>query len=253
MTDESMDVRERILRAATDLLARGGREAVSTRAVSAAARVQAPTIYRQFGDMHGLLQVVAGDILAQYVQQKRVLESTADPIADLRRGWEHHVAFGVGNAAAYLFIYSDATRLAQSPAQREGQAILRQLITRVAESGRLGVSIDHAVRMISAACRGVALSLIGTPAEERDAHLSHDTREAVISAITVAPAAQLGGDASNGVSRVAARAVSLRAVLASAPAVLSSAEQHLLGEWLDRLSAPTNDHGQGFAVQGHAP
>jgi hypothetical protein len=36
--------------------------------------------------------------------------------------------------------------------------------------------------------------------------------------------------------RVAARAVALRAVLAEAPDVLSSAEQQLMGEWLDRLA-----------------
>ena len=41
------------------LLNDGGREAVSTRAVAAAAGVQPPTIYRQYGDMQGLLSAVA--------------------------------------------------------------------------------------------------------------------------------------------------------------------------------------------------
>ncbi|MGC4948582.1 TetR family transcriptional regulator, partial [Streptomyces sp. DT224] len=40
--------RRRIIAAATRLLAEKGREAVSTRAVGAAAGVQAPTIYRLF-------------------------------------------------------------------------------------------------------------------------------------------------------------------------------------------------------------
>ena len=39
--------KDRIVRVAADLLAEGGREAVSTRAVAAAAGVQVPTIYRQ--------------------------------------------------------------------------------------------------------------------------------------------------------------------------------------------------------------
>ena len=45
-------------KAARTSSADGGRGAVTTRAVSAAARVQPPTIYRQFGDMRGLLDAV---------------------------------------------------------------------------------------------------------------------------------------------------------------------------------------------------
>ena len=48
--------RERIVQAALALLESGGVDAVSTRAVSAAAGVQVPTLYRQFGDMQGLLE-----------------------------------------------------------------------------------------------------------------------------------------------------------------------------------------------------
>src|SRR4051794_36006940 len=58
-SETGMNPRDRILQAAARLLAEGGREAVSTRAVSRAAGVQAPTIYRQFGDMQGLLDAVA--------------------------------------------------------------------------------------------------------------------------------------------------------------------------------------------------
>jgi hypothetical protein len=40
----------KVLKAASELLDSGGVEAVSTRAVAAAAGVQPPTIYRKFGD-----------------------------------------------------------------------------------------------------------------------------------------------------------------------------------------------------------
>ncbi len=239
MTAEPLEVRARIVRAAAELLASGGRDAVSTRAVSTAAGVQAPTIYRQFGDMQGLLDAVAGAALSDYVRQKRVVDRTDDPIEDLRRGWEQHVAFGLANPAAYLLIFSEPARLADSPAKREGEAILHGLVARVAESGRLGVGVAHAARMISAACRGVTLSLIATPVDQRDPRLSESTREAVLDAITVAPSVNGVANGAPGAHRVAARAVALRAVLADAPPVLSPAEQHLLGEWLDRLSAFT--------------
>ena len=61
--DQPASAAERMLRAAADLLQTGGIEAVSTRAVAAAAGVQPPTIYRQFGDKDGLLDAVAGFVL----------------------------------------------------------------------------------------------------------------------------------------------------------------------------------------------
>ncbi|HEX6041304.1 helix-turn-helix domain-containing protein [Longimicrobium sp.] len=230
----TMDARERIVRAATELLAHGGREAVSTRAVSAAAGVQAPTIYRQFGDMRGLMDAVAREALEAYVRQKTLHEPSDDPVEDLRRGWDLHVAFGLGNPAVYTLIYGDPTALADTPAARQGAAILQGRVERVARAGWLRVSVVQAVWMISSAARGVTLSLIALPPEARDPRLAESMRDAVFAAI-LAPA-DAAPDGSPGAD-VATRAVALRAVLGEAPAVLSPAEQHLLGEWLDRLAS----------------
>lgn len=247
MTEELSDVRTRILRATAQLLERGGKEAVSTRSVAAAAGVQAPTIYRQFGDMQGLLQAVAADTLAAYVQTKRVLERTDDPLADLRRGWDHHVAFGVGNPATYLLIYNESELMAPNAAKREGEAMLRAQVARIAEAGQLGVSIEHGARMIYAACRGVVLSLISTPADARDLELSDSVREAVLKAITVPASAEMQSTESPSTNRVALRAVALRAVLAEKPNALSAAEEQLLRDWLDRL-ASTGDSSSRHGV-----
>src|SRR5215218_6472160 len=95
MNDEILDVRERIVAAAAKLLATGGREAVSTRAVSAAAGVQAPTIYRQFGDMRGLLDEVASYGFSVYLRDKTARERAEDPVDDLRLGWDLHVGYGL--------------------------------------------------------------------------------------------------------------------------------------------------------------
>src|SRR5688572_30149327 len=109
MAERTTDVRERIVCAAAELLTRGGREAVSTRAVSAEAGVQAPAIYRQFGDMQALLHAAAREVLARYVRQKAAREPADDPLEDLRRGWDLHVAFGLANPAAYALLYANAT------------------------------------------------------------------------------------------------------------------------------------------------
>lgn len=224
------------MRAAAELLTRGGRQALSTRAVSAAAGVQVPTIYRQFGDMQGLLDAVARETLAGYVRQMATQERTDDPIKELRRGWDLHVAFGLANPAAYALIYSDPNVMVDAPAARDDLAILHGLVSRVAEAGRLQVSVPHAVRLLAAAGIGVTLSLIAIPPHERDPQLSAAMRKAVFAAITIAPTSDRAPDGASGSGRVSARAVALRAVLDEVLGVLSVAEHHLLDEWLDRLA-----------------
>lgn len=236
MSDESLDTRARIVRAASELLASGGRDAVSSRAVSAAAGVQAPTIYRQFGDMRGLLDAVAHQALIDYLAIKHSLQPTSDPVADLRKGWEGHVAYGLANPAAYQLVYSDPDAVAHAPAKLEAEALLLKLVARVAEAGRLKVSVPHAASLVSAAGRGVVLSLISTPVAERDVTLADSMFEGVLATILTHDSPDGSADDNPADTRVAARAVSLRAVMADAPDVLSPAEQQLLGEWLDRLA-----------------
>ena len=253
--------------AAAGLIAAGGRAAATTRAVSAAAGVQPPALYRHFGDLRGLLDAVARETLAAYLREKaardrvddRADDRANDPVEALRRGWDRHVAFGLAHPEVYALIYGDPTAAEAAapsarPAARDGEAHLQALGTRAAEAGRLRASVPHAVRLIAAAGNGVTLALIAAPPAARDPRLSAAMREAVLAAITVAPAAggapdraQNGvppnGVAPNGVpgatpgpARVAARAVALRAVLAEAPDALTAGERQLLGEWLDRLA-----------------
>src|SRR6185503_2018158 len=107
--DQPASAAERILRAAADLLQTGGIEAVSTRAVAAAAGVQPPTIYRQFGDKDGLLDAVASFILEQYIEKKRLLMGIADdPVFALRGLWDLHVEFGLNQPACYVLTYRQA-------------------------------------------------------------------------------------------------------------------------------------------------
>src|ERR1044072_5485849 len=72
---------ERLLGATAKLLPEGGREAASTRAVGAAAGVQAPTIYRLFGDMRGLLDAVAAEGVGAHLRSKRARAPPAARVA----------------------------------------------------------------------------------------------------------------------------------------------------------------------------
>jgi AcrR family transcriptional regulator len=237
------DARARIVRAAAELLATGGRNAVTTRAVSAAAGVQPPTIYRHFGDMQGLLGVVARETLTVHVREQATRALTNDPVEDLRRGWDLHIAFGLANPDAFALLYSAPSVAAHISVIHDGVAVLQGLVARIAEAGRLRVDAVHATVLIHAAGTGVTLTLAATPPEERDPRLSETMREAILTAVTVpasAVAPDGGPDAAPAAERVAVHAVALRALLAEAPSVLSPAERQLLSDWLDRLATARN-------------
>ncbi|MFI7540023.1 TetR/AcrR family transcriptional regulator [Actinoplanes sp. NPDC049599] len=220
--------RDRIIEAAAALLTEGGREAVSTRAVGAAAGVQAPTIYRIFGDKQGLLDAVASHGFGTYLRGKAALAQSADPVEDLRRGWDLHVGFGVEHPACYTLIYGEPRPGVRSPAAAEAAAILAAQVRRIAEAGRLRVSEERAAHLIHSAGAGLTFELIGLLPEQRDPELSALARESVIAAVTTdAPAAGPDG--------VTGNAIALRAAVPRL-AGLSAAERALLDEWLGRIA-----------------
>jgi AcrR family transcriptional regulator len=238
-TNSRPDARARIVQAATKLLATGGRNAVTTRAVSAAAGVQPPTIYRHFGDMHGLLDVAARETMAVHVREQATRALTNDPVEDLRRGWDLHIAFGLAHPDAFALLYGAPSAAASVSAIHKGVAVLQGLVARIAEAGRLRVDAAHATDLIHAAGTGVTLALAATPPEERDPWLSETMREAILTALTVPASAEAPNgrpDAAPAAERVAVHAVALRALLGEAPGVLSPAERQLLSDWLDRLA-----------------
>ncbi|GLX49144.1 TetR family transcriptional regulator [Streptomyces hygroscopicus subsp. hygroscopicus] len=241
--DTTPQPRERILRAAADLLAQGGREAVSTRSVSAAAGVQAQTIYRQFGDMQGLLDEVARRGLETYLAEKQANLASGDPVEQLRRGWDLHVAFGLANPALYRLLYTDHRPGEGAAAMNEAYGILLHLVTRVAESGRLRMGVEAAAEMIQATGIGVTVTLIGAQEAGRLAEheaLSPSTREAVLGALVTEaePTAQAEDTRA---ARGARHAVALKALLDEAgdEGNFTPGEHLLLAEWLTRLASGT--------------
>ncbi|MFD8097393.1 TetR/AcrR family transcriptional regulator [Streptomyces malaysiensis] len=156
--------RERILQAAADLLTQRGREAVSTRAVSAAAGVQAQTIYRHFGDMRGLLDAVARRGYADYLAAKQAHIGAGDPVEQVRDGWDLHIAFALANPAVYRLLYADPRPDAESPLTGEAHKVLLGLVEGIAKVGRLRTSVESAAAMVHSSGVGVALTLIAAQA-----------------------------------------------------------------------------------------
>jgi AcrR family transcriptional regulator len=222
-----------MVQAAYELLDSQGRDAVTTRAVSAAADVQPPTIYRQFGDMRGLLDAAASHGFASYLQGKRTRPREADPVEDLRRGWDMNVEFGLAHPAVYALLYGEPRPDGLPPGVLEGYAILRGILQRMAEAGRLRLDVDRAMWMVHSACKGVTLTLMAMPPGQRDLALSQVMRETIIAAVTT-DASRADRATGSAQDRVARHAVALKASLAQA-GTLSRAEAALMAEWLERL------------------
>lgn len=229
-TASRSDTRAKIVDVAARLLREEGPAAVTTRGVAEEAGVQAPAIYRLFGDKNGLLEAVAEHVMATYVSAKAAIVEAAaaddiDPLEDLRAGWETQIDFGVANPTLFRLL-SDPERVMHSPAARSGRHVLESRIHRVALTGRLRLSEQRCVDLIQAAGIGTIQALLSTPPKHRDRGLADAMYEAVLGQIlTNAPGRSDDGPA--------ATAVAFRAVVPRLD-MLSDAERRLMAEWLDR-------------------
>jgi len=229
ITDDAAgdDVRARIVAAAAGLIAAGGRDAATTRAVAAAARVQAPTIYRLFGDKRGLLDAVAEYEMAAYIARKAARAPHPDPLQDLRDGWDQHIAFGLAHPGLFAIMSGGPSPGPPSPAVAAGLGVLQRRVHKLALAGRLRVSEARAVALLHAVGTGTLLALIDQPEADRDPGLSAAAREAVLAAIT--------GAATHAEPGPRGAAAALRASLDRTSA-LTRGERELLAELLDRIA-----------------
>lgn len=222
--------RARIIDIAASLLHEHGPAAVTTRGVAEAAGVQAPAIYRLFGDKDGLLEAVAEHVMSTFVAEKSDTVDAAaadgiDPLDDLRVGWDKQIAFGLANPSVFRLL-SDPDRVRDSVAARSGRQLLASRVHRVAVAGRLRVSERRAIDLIQAAGVGTIQQLLSTPTDHRDPGLADAMYETLLQQILTDAPGPSGDD-------IMTAAITLRAVTGELCG-LSGAERRLMTEWLDR-------------------
>ena len=227
-----MSSRAKILAAATELLNSSPDGDISTRAVCERAGVGAPALYRQFGDKDGLLAAVVEAGFSEYLAGKRAAIPSADPVADLRAGWDAHTAFALAHPAHYRLLHSPSTQSADTAMQ--AQALLRSVLERCAAAGLLTVSVDVATQMVMSANAGVALMLVVRPQQYPDPTLSGRVRDGILASII----SESGTPQDASLNTVAS---TLETQLATADSTsLSTNEVGLLREWLRKLSDAPN-------------
>jgi AcrR family transcriptional regulator len=227
-----MSTRAAIIEAAAELLAQSPSGDISTRAVCEAAGVQQPALYRLFGDKEGLLAATVDHVWDEYLGMKRAAEHSADPLADLRSGWDSHTRFALAHPNAYRLLFGSGA-VSQAESAAEAMRLLREVLDRLAAQGRLRLDPEVAARVVMAANTGVALALVLRPGLYPDETLSPMLRDIVHGALVSDAAPALGAAESD---RIAA--ITLRSALpATSGGLFTEREAGLLDEWLERIQS----------------
>jgi AcrR family transcriptional regulator len=215
----------RIVKAAAALLRDQGPAAVTTRRVAQEAGLQPPALYRFFQGKDDLLDAAAEHVFAAHVAGKQTTPPSADPVADLRAGWDMQISFGLANPYVYGLLL-DPARARAGSAEARGVQILAERVHRIAAAGRLRVSEEHAVNLIRSVGTGTVHTLLTLPPEQSDPHLADAAFDAVARAVLADEPAVPTRDP-------AAVVAAFRTLLPDLPG-LSTAEAALLDEWLQR-------------------
>jgi len=148
-----MTTEDRIRKAAVELLEAHGPDGMTTRSVCERAGVTAPTLYHHFGDKNGLVRAIVTEGITEFMSMKRAMRVTADPLADLRRGWHGWIDFGLERPVLFRLMIDaarvDPTHLKASYEQME------ENVRRLRDVHGLQVDLRVAVQSIWAAASGV--------------------------------------------------------------------------------------------------
>jgi len=223
---------DRLLAAAAELMRKGGVAALSTRAIAAAAGTQPPMLYRRFGDKRALLEAVALHIVQEYIaDMRKVVEDSDDPIEHLRNLWDLYIEFAFAQPDCLTLIYGRTGRGdAISAAAETMKAMVEAAIMRVAEDGRLEMSVERATAVFRSCGVGFVLTQAKIPEAKRDPELSAIVRETALA--TIANTSKAGETRST----LTARAAAMRQAIEGEGVPLTSAENEVMAEWLDRIA-----------------
>ncbi len=148
--------RRRIIEAAVELLESGGPERGEHPRGRRRGGMQPPAIHRHFGDKDGLLGRSPRHGYTQFLEDKRAqLDLTpADPVQELRHGWDMVVEFGVSHRELFA-VMNRSTSSGTDAAHRAGLEILHGRVRRLAAAGYMRVDEELAAQIIQATGQAV--------------------------------------------------------------------------------------------------
>jgi AcrR family transcriptional regulator len=159
-----MDTETAILDAASILLEAHGPGGLTTRAVCEAAGIKSPTLYHHFGDKDGLERALIRRGLADFMRKKQQVAS-AEPLDQLRAGWDVALEFALKRPALYALLSQHAR--ADPAVIGDAYALMHSRVQRLVDLGKFRGPVDATARAVWAASQG-ALSLVQLGASRKD-------------------------------------------------------------------------------------
>lgn len=160
-----MDTETAILDAASALLEAHGPDGLTTRAVCEAAGIKSPTLYHHFGDKDGLERALIRHGLADFMQRKQRAPASADPLEQLRAGWDVAIEFALKRPALYALLSHHI--LTRPEVLADAYALMYARVQRLVDMGRFRGPVDSAAQVVWAASQGV-LSLLHRGASRKE-------------------------------------------------------------------------------------
>jgi AcrR family transcriptional regulator len=149
--------------------------------VCEAAGIKSPTLYHHFGDKVGLELALVRRGLAEFMKRKQQV-STAEPLEQLRSGWNAALEFALKRPALYALFAQHAR--AQPELVADAYALMLARVQRLVDLGEFRGPVDATARVVWAASQG-ALSLIDLRASRKEIQAVGDVLfDAVVDKLT---------------------------------------------------------------------
>ena len=152
-----MNTHDILLDAAPKVLEEDGEAQFSTRKVCAIANVTAPTLYHHYGSADGLLSAAMAEAFGQFLESKKAVVRSADPVVVLREGWNDYVRFAATRPRLYAAMMSRVLDGADIPAAEQAFALLLARIAAIAAKGRLGPTVGAAADLMWASANAASM------------------------------------------------------------------------------------------------
>ena len=152
-----MNTHDILLDAALKVLEEDGEAQFSTRKVCAIANVTAPTLYHHYGSADGLLSAALAEAFGQFLESKKAVIRSADPVVVLREGWNDYVRFAAMRPRLYAAMMSRVLDGADIPAAEQAFALLLARIAAIAAKGRLRPTVAAAADLMWASANAASM------------------------------------------------------------------------------------------------
>ncbi|MEI7547689.1 MAG: TetR/AcrR family transcriptional regulator, partial [Actinomycetota bacterium] len=155
------EVGQALVQAASDLLASDGADALTVRAIAAAAGASTMNVYSRFGGKDGVVEQLYLKGFELLAEGMRGAGTTADPLADLHRCGQAYRRFALQHSTLYAVMFSRAVPDYEptDSAKAFGMRTLDDLADRLQRAMDAGllrpIDADHAAAIVWSTCHGV--------------------------------------------------------------------------------------------------